>query len=718
MEPSADTLRIKAIVESVDIATLASRYTRLWLRDDNSYVGRCPVHNGSDHTFMVDAVKGVCGCSQCGRAWGKIDLVMELEHTDFAGAVRLLAQDAGDAPGDTPAAPDSRDAMYAANAKAAAYFARTLTSEGEGRAVGLAYFRQRGINDAMVERFGLGFSPTASHAAHDELTAAGVSADTLVACGLSASNERGYYDRYRGRVIYPVHTVSGRVVAFGARTLRTDKDVAKYVNSPESAVYSKSRELYGLYQARDAIVEKGFAILVEGYMDVISMHQNGVCNVVASSGTSLTQGQVALLRRFTDRVVVIYDADAAGIKAAVRSIDMLLSAGVDMQAVRLPAGDDPDSFARSHTPAETERYLAEHAINMVDFRLSLLPEAVLRDPVERTRAISQIIDSIALVADDNRRRYLIGACRNRRELRLTEKAIVQQVSRRILENAQRADELRRRQQAADAMNAMEADMLDMADPDAPRRTYLRPYERNVVSLMVKYGIMQLPDATTYNPDGTLVPMNAVQLIHSELEADEMEISNPDLRAAYDHALKMSLDTEAVDTVSTAYRAAAESTRQALWQEGVDKLETEHTDISKLEVLERALADEVNAKVEARYAELCANYVASEMLVNPDATLRRIAAGAIFTTRKVSTIYTRNGLTGKDDTGLVDKIMLQIYCLKYATVLWQIREIREAIRSAGDDFEAIQAYMTESKRLGEVKKLLASNVGDRVIAPPF
>lgn len=704
-------------VEHTDLEALAGQYTRLIRRDDGSLLGRCPVHGGPEFSFSVESARGVCGCSVCGRAWGVIDLVREVEHTDYEGAVRLIAFRAGMEMPPAEAGRSESEDMFAANELAARAFAAQLTGSEEGRAIGLSYFRSRGISDEMIEVFGLGYSPEERHAIHDTLTSQGVDPGILTLTGLSVATDRGdCYDRFKGRVIYPVHTVSGRTVAFGARTLRSDKEIAKYVNSPESVIYSKSSELYGLRQAREAIVEKGYAILVEGYMDVISMYQSGVRNVVASSGTSLTVGQVQLLRRFTDNVLVIYDADAAGIKAAVRSIDMLLSAGMQMRSVTLPEGEDPDSFARSHTPEETERYLNDHSMNMVDYRLSLLSPEVMRDPVQRTRALGEIIDSIALVHDDNRRRELIAVCRNRRGLRLSERTIVAQVSRRILDNAARNAEARRRNEAARAFDEMEADMIGISDTEATRRAYLRPYEQEVVRLAVRYGIMQIPDASEYLPDGTISPLTVIGLIDSELRADDMTVSNPDLRAAFARAVGIQADS-GIDQVYAGYREEADRLRGQLIADGIERLRNEANDLSKLEALEKHLMEEADARAETLYASLCARYVASELLVSPDEPMRRIAADALRTIHRVSAIYTRNTAPVSETDNLADKIMLQIYCLKYATVLWQINEIHEAIRKAGDDFDAIRAHMIESQRLSDIRKLLARTVGDRVIAPP-
>lgn len=406
-----------------NLEKLVGNYVHLVSRGDK-LVGACPFHASRSMSFTLEPDLALCHCSECGKAWSSIDLLMEMEKLSYDEALKRLCQLCGINP-DAAASPEAsaptpkQSAMFAANSFAARFFQHTLHHTPEGQNIGAAYFHERGISDEMIERFGLGYSPQSRFEFSKQARQAGFGKETLTETGLSVETPDGLIDRYRGRVIYPVYTISGREVAFGARTLRTDKDVAKYINSPESEIYSKSNELYGMYQARDAIVEQNRCILVEGYMDVISMHQAGICNVVASSGTSLTEGQVAMIKRFTDRITVIYDADAAGIKASVRSIDMLLAADFRMDVVSLPPGEDPDSFARAHTSEEIEAYLAENACNFVTFKLNLAKDRIARDPIERSRVISDIVNSISLIPDKQLIRSYVKF--TSRMVRLTEK---------------------------------------------------------------------------------------------------------------------------------------------------------------------------------------------------------------------------------------------------------------------------------------------------------
>lgn len=302
-----------------------------------------------------------------------------------------------------------REGMLAINDWAMKYFEQTMADTPDGREIGRAYFMERGINELMIKKFHLGYCLDSRDAMYKEAVKKGFTEKFLVATGLSAKSEKGYvYDRFRGRVIYPVLSVSGKVVAFGGRTLRSDKTMAKYVNSPESVIYSKSHELYGLYQAKNAIVNRDKLYLVEGYMDVISMFQSGVENVVASSGTSLTVGQIRLLRRFSKNVTVIYDSDAAGIKASLRGIDLLLAEGMNVKVLQFPDGDDPDSYAQNHSTEELERYLSENEVDFITFKTRILLDGIGDDPMSRAKAISSICQSIAMIPELISRTVYIG----------------------------------------------------------------------------------------------------------------------------------------------------------------------------------------------------------------------------------------------------------------------------------------------------------------------
>lgn len=370
-----DSETVRKILDTADIVDVVSDFVNL-KRRGNSYIGLCPFHNERTPSFSVSKARGYCKCFSCGKGGSAVGFIMEHEQLSYGEALRWLANkynieiEEEELTPEQLAAATERESMLALNDFALAHFENNLTDTADGKAIGMSYFRVRGLTDAAIKRFRLGYALDRRDALSSDALGKGYSEKLLLDTGLCGKSDRGtLYDRFRGRVIYPVFALSGKVLAFGGRTLRKEKDVAKYVNSPESIIYHKSNQLYGLYQARRAIVAADKCILVEGYMDVISMSQRGVENVVASSGTSLTDGQISLIHRFTQNVTVIYDSDPAGIKASLRGIDMLLAEGLNIKVMLLPEGEDPDSFAQSHTLEEITDYMNSNETDFLRFKI-------------------------------------------------------------------------------------------------------------------------------------------------------------------------------------------------------------------------------------------------------------------------------------------------------------------------------------------------------------
>ncbi|MFR9646732.1 MAG: DNA primase, partial [Rikenellaceae bacterium] len=352
-----DRETIDRIYAAANIVEIIGDYVTLKRKGVN-YQACCPFHNEKTPSFVVSPSKGFYKCFGCGNGGGVVKFVMDIESASYPEALKIIAKRYGievkehEMSQEDIQRNDNRESMFALNSWAAEYLSNYLVKESEGISVGLSYFRQkREFSDPTIKKFGLGFCPAKGDTMSKEAQTAGYKPEFLLSTGLSIEREsdKSLYDRFRDRVIFPIHNISGRVVGFGGRTLRTDKKVAKYQNSPESEIYSKKRELYGLYFAKRAIQQHDVVIMVEGYTDVISMHQAGIENVVSSSGTSLTVDQVRLLNRFTKNITIIYDGDAAGIKAAIRGIDIILHEGMNVRVVSLPPEHDPDSFARAHT---------------------------------------------------------------------------------------------------------------------------------------------------------------------------------------------------------------------------------------------------------------------------------------------------------------------------------------------------------------------------------
>lgn len=450
-----DRETVQRIIDTANIVEVVSDFVSLKRRGAN-YIGLCPFHNERTPSFSVSPAKGICKCFSCGKGGSPVNFIMEHEQMTYWEALRYLARKyhieikEHELTDEERRQQGERQTLLSLNEFAMKHFEQRMADTDEGRDVGLSYFRHRGINEAAVARFHLGFALDR----RDDLAAAALKAgytrEALEKTGLCFATDRGELrDRFRGRVIYPVFTIAGKVVAFGGRILSNDKKLAKYVNSPESVVYSKSRELYGLYQAKQSIVRKNKCILVEGYMDVISMSQSGIENVVASSGTSLTTGQVRLIHRFTENVTVIYDSDPAGIKASLRGIDLLLAEGLNIKVCLLPEGDDPDSFAQSHTTGEVEEYLAANEVDFIRFKTDILLKDSANDPIARARAVADIVRSIAVIPDEITRNVYIRECSQR--FAMDEALLTRQVAVARTKRIEQQAEEARRQAARDSI---------------------------------------------------------------------------------------------------------------------------------------------------------------------------------------------------------------------------------------------------------------------------
>ena len=401
-----DAQTVARIIDAAHIEDVVSDFVTLKRRGVN-YIGLCPFHDEKTGSFIVSPAKGIFKCFGCGKAGGPVHFVMEHEQLSYPDALRYLARKYHIEIHEKELTPEElaqqsdRESMFAINQWALNYFSDKMNHTPDGHAIAIAYFRERGFTDETIKKFGLGYCPDTSDGMSLDALKAGYNARFLQESGLGIRHDNGtWYDRFRGRVMFPVHTLSGKVVAFGGRVLKKSDKTAKYVNSPESLIYHKSNELYGIYFAKQTIVKADRCILVEGYTDVISMHQSGVQNVVASSGTSLTSGQIRMIHRFTPNITVIYDGDSAGIKASIRGIDLLLEEGMNVKVVLLPNGEDPDSFAQSHDAAFFIDFIEKNQVDFIQFKINLLMSEVGKDPIKRAELIADVTRSVALIPDN------------------------------------------------------------------------------------------------------------------------------------------------------------------------------------------------------------------------------------------------------------------------------------------------------------------------------
>ena len=523
-----DRETVDRIYAAANIVDIIGEYVTLKRKGVN-YVACCPFHNEKTPSFVVSPSKGVYKCFGCGKGGNAVTFLMEHENMTYPEALKAVAKRYGIEVREKEMTPeevarnDNRESMFVVNSWAAEYFSNYLLHETEGMSVGMTYFRQkRGFSDATIKKFGLGFCPARGDRMSWAALAAGYKEEFLVSTGLSIKRDDGsLFDRFRERVMFPVHNISGRVVAFGGRTLRTDKSVAKYQNSPESEIYSKKRELYGLFFAKKAIQQYDFAIMVEGYTDVISMHQAGVENVVASSGTSLTTEQIRLLGRFTRNITVIYDGDSAGIHASLRGIDMILREGMNVRVVLLPPEDDPDSFARTHTAAEVQEYIRANEEDFLTFKAKLLLKDAAGDPIKKAALINDMVQSIVQIPDPIQRSVYIKECA--RIMDIDENLLIAEVGRKRMASTgdREAEEFVRRQSARFRAEQTAQRPETVFAGQVTGGSSAEALERELTRYLLKYGHCSFD----FKEGRNVVQYNVAEVIFGELDADGLEFQN-------------------------------------------------------------------------------------------------------------------------------------------------------------------------------------------------
>ena len=727
---------VQRILDATDIVEVVSDFVSLKRKGAN-YWGLCPFHNDRSPSFSVSKSRGLCKCFSCGEGGSAVNFLMKLEHLSYTEALRYLARKYNIEIEEREMTPEeerretARDNMLAVNEFALRHFESNLTDTDEGRDVGLSYFRHRGISDQMIERFHLGYALEGRDRLYKSAIERGYSEEYILATGLSTRTDDGrIYDRFRGRVIYPVHSLSGKVVAFGGRTLRSDKSMAKYVNSPESDIYSKRRELYGMFQAKQAIAKAGKCIIVEGYMDVISMHQAGICNVVASSGTALTVEQVRLIKRFTSNVTLIYDADAAGIKASLRGIELLLQDGMDIKVLLLPQGEDPDSFAQSHSSTEVEEYIRANETDFITFMARILLKDVEDDPTARANVITRIVKTIALIPNEITRSVYVQECS--RILFISEEVLQRQVGIYYNEYAlkSREDKLR------EASLTMPQDVDDgAADADAARADaeaeaaqeaaggqapavnqhapYLRRYEMALMQLVARYGNYAFAEVVGDNDE--MVPMTVLGYIESDLQADGIELVNPDLRHFLMAARRLSHEGWEESYAREQERLMAE--RAEAFAAGVEEIRAKATDVGSITAMERTLTETVDARYAASLEDSCVGYLSRQLCSSPDDVVRNLATEMVIERHTLSKVHTKYAHVQTEREQLGDLVPRALHELKDAIIATRIKDARSRLAGCDkNDIEAIFAVMRELQELEAMRSSLAKLIGDRVIAP--
>ena len=545
-----DKPTIARIMDSTKIEEVVSEFVTLKKRGIN-YVGLCPFHNDSNPSFSVSPARGICHCFTCGKGGNAVNFLMELEQMTYPDALRWLAKKyhieikERELTNEEKQRESERESMFIVNEWAASYFQDILQNDVDGRAIGMQYFRSRGFRDDIIKKFQLGFALPQRTALYDEAVKKGYNPKFLVDTGLcfrvdkdDPTNKGGqdkYLDRFSGRAIFPWLSVSGKVVAFGGRVLdsRTKGVNQKYVNSPDSEIYHKERELYGLYQAKKAIAKEDCVYMVEGYTDVISMHQCGIENVVANSGTALSLHQIRLLHRFTSNIVLLYDGDAAGVHAALRGTDMLLEQEMNVKVLFLPNGNDPDSFARSHTAADFRKYIDDNLTDFIQFKTDVLLKGVT-DPMKRSQAINSIVESISKIKNQITRASYITDCAHR--LGVNEAIIVNALNNFIRNGMSEQVKAERRaaglynSQSSAPQQGMQQGMRAVTPLDK-----LLEVENLLIQLVIHHGEKNI---VVQDVDGNDVELPLAQYISLDLSGDNFkfhnELYNQILQEALEH----------------------------------------------------------------------------------------------------------------------------------------------------------------------------------------
>ncbi len=691
-----DQATIDRIMDAAQIVDVVSEFVTLRRRGVN-YIGLCPFHNEKTPSFSVSPSKGLCKCFSCGKGGNVVHFVMEHEQLNYYEALKWLAKKYGieikerELSNEEKQAQSVRESLFLVNDFANNYFQNILHNHSEGQAIGIGYFRQRGFRDDIIKKFQLGFSTEERDALAKEAKKKGFNTDYLVKTGLCYTRDDGQLrDRFWGRVIFPVHTLSGKVVAFGGRILKSDSKAAKYVNSPESEIYHKSRELYGIYFAKQAIMKQDKCFLVEGYTDVISMHQAGVENVVASSGTSLTSGQIRMIHRFTNNITVLYDGDMAGIKASIRGIDMLLEEGMNIKVMLLPDGDDPDSFARKHNATEFQEYIAAHEVDFIRFKTNLLMSDAT-DPYKRATLISDIVRSISVIPEAIWRSEYIKECSQL--LHVEEKILAEEVAK--MKRAEEEKKLNARQKENTKPSATPPEGLIHDTPSALQ-------EQNPEN----YNHLEAPPI-----EGTALPPIRVEGLQGNESPSYVSLHNKE-----------------IENVSPLYAQERLIIQQLIrhGEKSIYKSEDDHQELSTAEYVAMDLKADNIVLSTPLFAKILEDlllhindngFVAERYFIaHPNPQISRLAVDLAEEKYHLSKYHSKTQTIVDDSERLNEIIPHLLIDYKMSLVEIELKNMLDQLRipEVTNNPSKSMELMTRYKQLLELKQQMAKILGDRVI----
>ncbi|MDE7160358.1 MAG: DNA primase [Muribaculaceae bacterium] len=729
-----DRATIQKIKDAANIVEVVGDYIHL-IRSGANYKGLCPFHNERTPSFSVSPSRNFCYCFSCHKGGSPVNFIMEKEGLSYREALLHLAARYGikveerEETQQEQQERSEREAMMVANEWAMKEMERNLLDTDEGREIGLSYFYGRGVTDEAVRKFHLGYALDRGTAMLEASRKAGLEPSIMTQLGIfgTSSKDGSLYDRFRGRVIFPILNSSGKVVAFGGRDLHGAK--AKYINSPESPVYKKSRELYGLFQAKSAITRYDKCFLVEGYMDVIGMWQSGMENVVSSSGTALTEGQIALLHRFTENITLIYDGDAAGIKASLRGIDMLLSQNMKIKVLLLPDGHDPDSFARAHTPEEFREYVDAHETDFIRFKINVLMAEVRDDPAQRIGAVRSVVESIAHIHDKISRFIYIQECS--RLLEVSEKVIEQEVEMargRVL-SAIRQERDRKAIEEMDAarqtvnVRSSEGVVAQSAQhPPQNRDSGFQPLERRLCELAVRFGLVEFPDEPTdmnsaesddLSAEEEDAPPNVAEFISDELEADSITLSIPVYARILEAVTAMREDLMAAKGV---WDEKMDLRIESLREEGYAEIAAAALPINEIQVQERILEDRLNSLREREWNEYVRLFPGRELASSEDEEVRAVVTELLAEPYELSKIFFRDRTPERDEDRLKLIVPRAILELKDAILGRNLRTLMDELREGTARFtpEELMDKQRNIASLLNLRSRLAKDIGERII----
>lgn len=736
-----DRATAQKIKDTADIVEVVSDYVHLTRRGAN-YMGLCPFHNERTPSFSVNRRKNFCYCFSCKKGGSPVNFIMEKEGLTYNEALMHLAKKYGIEVQERELTDEERrqqsehEAMLIANEWAMRQMETDMRDTDEGRDVGMSYLTQRGVTDEAMRAFHLGYAIDNGQHLTNAAAKAGYDIEVLKKLGLLGTSREGrVYDRFRGRVIFPILNTAGKTIAFGGRDLKGG--LAKYINSPESELYKKSNELYGIFQARSAIVREDKCYLVEGYMDVIGMWQSGMKNVVASSGTALTDGQIAMIHRFTQNITLIYDGDAAGIKASLRGIDMLLRHKMNVKLLLLPDNDDPDSFARKHTPEEFKEYVAAHETDIIRYKAKVLLSNISDDPHRRIEAVNSVVESIAHIPDPVSRDVYVQECSS--ILGMPASTIATSVARKhaeLLEKWRKEREWKRNgfsgtpdsrnQQASPDSMSSQNDRNNQGVPDTqtpapsarpqdPRTMPFYPLERQVIKYCVRYGFVKCLLQIDEEGNETDNFIDVAAYVQEELRADDMRFSV----GVFNRIL------EIIESLRPAFREqmarrehAIEEECRAKREEGRTAIASRDLSMYEIEKAEAKLEEEIALYREEELAAEARNFAARQLASHEEEEVRSATLELIKEKHHLSNIYLKDGTAESEEDRLHLLVPRAIVEWKSELLNQQLRKLLARFKqiSGKGDAEEEHRLQSELDSLMKLRSEVARNIGERVLHP--